>query len=270
MISCASSVDVYKIKKQPEDTYSEKENDSLRVLNLIAQKRKKILFSLRSFNGDEKQKETYNELNAKYVRTFGKFTNYETHIEEKYNRDDFRPIEFNSEEILLNYDFIAFLELRFFKFRPTLEKTDYQSQIKVQFYQVYNQKLITVHDLLVESEEMNKMEGNIKDITSFYFPLKAFVQESRGGRQVVKINIGAASGVKLGGQFHFRDVLFNQELKDQNDQNYLSSLVISYSEDVKGNGKVVFVEEDSAWIEVDEEYRSEIHVSMAAFMDIKN
>ena len=264
--SCSKPIDVFTIKQEDSDRAGEVDLTRLKALNLITKKKKRVLMSFKPISGNESQNIEYTKVKNYYQQNLARFATFEIFIDPQYNQPGFSPISLRREDIITNFDYAVFFGGNYLKFSQSDGVFDYELHIKAEYYQIFNQKLINVHESTVQPRGMDELEESIKKFSMLYFPLKGIVQETKGGKHIAKINIGASTGLQLGVKILFRDIDFSQDISDSSKGANIASSVVNYSEDVKGTGEVVFMDNEFSWVEVDEKSRPNISVGMAAFV----
>lgn len=93
-----------------------------------------------------------------------------------------------------------------------------------------------------------------------HFPIKGFILETRGGRQVAKISVGRSLGVELNRLFHVRERFVAREV--------VRGAVrksIDYSREVVAPVRVIRVMENESWVSVPEGRRSKVMLGQVLF-----
>ena len=91
------------------------------------------------------------------------------------------------------------------------------------------------------------------------FPNRGFIVQTRGGRKVAKLNLGRMDGIEIGQPFLLRATSVTAGL----------NVRVDYGEEIIGESKVVFVEEEFSWLETKGEYADSLIPGLAAFMYVE-
>ncbi|MCG8337152.1 MAG: hypothetical protein MJE63_21845 [Proteobacteria bacterium] len=121
-------------------------------------------------------------------------------------------------------------------------------------------QVIFKQDFAYDSQDPVGSEADLKKLVQQYFPLRAYILETRGDRQYAKISIGRSLGVKNGREFLVRQRTVKNEIVMG-----LSRRTVSYSPLALASVKVMEVMEDESWVFIAERDRDKVMKGQTVF-----
>ena len=143
----------------------------------------------------------------------------------------------------LNANFVAQVELEITESKLVDGIDRYKANIGLTVFTVNTGQLIFKETLVYNSAKAAKSSQKTKRAIQSAFPLKGFIVETRGEREVAKITLGSSSGMKVGRKVQVRSrVVEHSLIRGVNQER------IQYSAEVLATGEVIQVSENEAWI----------------------
>ncbi|MGK0288714.1 MAG: hypothetical protein ACI86H_000133 [bacterium] len=139
-------------------------------------------------------------------------------------------------------------------------KDIYRAKISLTVFTTGSRQIIFKKDIFIESDDIADSKIDLKKLVQLYFPLRAFVIESRGKREIAKITIGRNLGVEVGRKFLLRTRIVKESLGTLG-----ASKSVSYSRDIVARVEVIEVLENESWVYIAEGDRAKIKLGLAAF-----
>ena len=115
-------------------------------------------------------------------------------------------------------------------------------------------------DIQYDSSNLRKSLQRLAEHIQIHFPIKAFILETRGDRQVAKISVGRSLGVELDRQFHVHERTVEHTMAPGSIRKR-----ISYSQEVIALVRVIRVMENESWVSVPEKERGKIKLGQVLF-----
>lgn len=109
-------------------------------------------------------------------------------------------------------------------------------------------------------KNQKKSAKALKKLIQSYFPIKGFILETRGNRQVAKISIGRSAGIKLNRIFYIHSRRIKSEI--------VSGVVrktVTFSKNSIAEGTVIQVLENEAWLKIEKKDRKSVLKGQVVF-----
>ena len=138
----------------------------------------------------------------------------------------------------------------------------FKAKINLTVFTTNSGQIILSQDVLYNSNLSNRKQKDFQEMIQTFFPLRAYILQTRGGHQVAKISIGRSLGIKLGREFLIRDRKVDTILMMG-----MARKTISFSSDVLAKGTVIKVLENESWLSIPQKDRHKIRIGQAAFSE---
>jgi len=136
----------------------------------------------------------------------------------------------------------------------------FSADIQLALFKVSTGQLIFKEKVVYSSANPLRSKKRFKKSIQSSFPLKGFIIETRGGREVAKITLGASFGLQIGRKVLIRSRKIRHQLVRGIDQTQ-----ISYSTEALAKGEVIQVSTNDAWIWIPEAKRSQFRTGDLVF-----
>jgi hypothetical protein len=121
-------------------------------------------------------------------------------------------------------------------------------------------QVVIRQDIRYNSRRIQDSQNQLKTLVQQYFPLRGYILETRGGRQVAKLSLGRSLGISLGREFQVRERTVSTEYIDGT-----ARQTISYEPAVIAIIEIIQLGEEDSWAQVKEADRSRIRVGQTVF-----
>jgi hypothetical protein len=160
----------------------------------------------------------------------------------------------------LNASFVAQLQVMIGASKIVKNVDHYTANANMTIFTTDSGQVVFKQDLVFDTLDPEASEKELRKLVQEYFPLRAFILETRGDRQFGKISIGRSLGIKIGREFLVRE----REVKSEIVMG-MNRKTVSFSPLALGTVKVVEVMEDESWVSIEKSDRSKIKKGMIVF-----
>ena len=136
----------------------------------------------------------------------------------------------------------------------------YVANVNLTIFTTDSGQVVFKKDIAFDTQDPEASERDLKKLVQEYFPLRAFILETRGDRQYGKISIGRSLGVKIGREFMIRERIVKSEIVMG-----MSRKTVSFSPLALAIVKVINVMEDESWIFITERDRDKVMKGQVLF-----
>ena len=161
---------------------------------------------------------------------------------------------------MLNASFVAQAQVMITESEVVDSIDHYVAKTNLTIFTTDSGQVVFKKDVFYDSQDPEGSKGDLKRLVQQYFPLRAYILETRGDRQYGKISIGRSLGVKIGREFQVRNRQVKNEIVAGKTRRKVSfgALAIATVEVVK-------VMEDEAWVFIAEEDRNKVMKGQVVF-----
>jgi len=160
----------------------------------------------------------------------------------------------------LNSEFVSQVDIQIVESRLKEGEDQFKAQIQLALFSVSTGQLIFKENILYDSAAPARSKRKFKHLIQSNFPLKGFIIETRGAREVAKITLGSTLGLNIGRKVSIR----SREVKHQLIRGVDKTLV-SYSAESLATGEVIQVSTNDAWIWIPKAKRSQFKTGDLVF-----
>ena len=161
----------------------------------------------------------------------------------------------------LQATFIAQKDISLIASRQNRDGTDvFQVDIRLAIYDVSSHQNVMTKVIRYDSSNPVKSEKLLRTEIQKHFPLRGYIVETRGNRQIGKISLGKSLGITLQREFHVRTRTVEQSVVDA-----LVRRKVTFSRQPLATVKVVKILENESWVEILEKDRPAIRVGQVVF-----
>lgn len=160
----------------------------------------------------------------------------------------------------LNASFVSQVQIMISESEVVNSIDQFVANINLTIFTTDSGQVVFKQDIGFDTQDPKGSELDLKKLIQQYFPLRAFIIETRGGRQYGKISIGRSLGVKAGREFLVRQRVVKSEIVMG-----MTRRTVSFSPLAVATVKVVQVMEDEAWVAISERDREIVMKGMVVF-----
>lgn len=160
----------------------------------------------------------------------------------------------------LNAAFVAQLQIQIVSSKIVKSIDHYTANTNMTVFTTDSGQVVFKQDLVFDTFDTEASEKALRLLVQEYFPLRAYILETRGDRQYAKISIGRSLGVKIGREFLVRE----REVKSEIVMG-MNRKTVSFSPLALGTVKVIEVMEDESWVTIEKSSRMQIKKGMVVF-----
>jgi hypothetical protein len=160
----------------------------------------------------------------------------------------------------LKADFVSQMQITITESKVEKGIDRFSANVNLTVFTTDSGQVVVRQDIGYHSHKLSESEKQLRALVQQYFPLRGFILETRGGRQVAKLSVGRSLGVTLGREFQVRERTIKTEYVDG-----VAVQTIAYAPPVIAIIKVFLLGEEDCWAQVKEADRSKIQVGQSVF-----
>jgi hypothetical protein len=160
----------------------------------------------------------------------------------------------------LGADFVGQVQIMVGESQVVKSIDHFVANVNLTIFTTDSGQVIFKKDFAYDSQDPEGSEADLKKLVQQYFPLRAYILETRGDRQYAKISIGRSLGIKTGREFLVRQRTVKNDIVMG-----LSRRSVSYSPLALASVKVMEVMEDESWVFIGKRDRDKVMKGQTVF-----
>jgi len=162
--------------------------------------------------------------------------------------------------VSLKADFISQMQVTIVESKMEQGIDRFSANINLTLFTTDSGQVVMQQNVLYQSRKVAESAKALRLLVQQHFPLRGFILETRGGRQVAKLSLGRSLGIALDREFQVREREVKTEIIDG-----VARRTVLFAPGVLANIKVISVQEEDCWALVKPEDRAKIRKGQAVF-----
>lgn len=146
----------------------------------------------------------------------------------------------------VNANFVSQMIITIIESKMVKNVDHFKANINLTIFTTDSGQVVIKQDVIYDSQDQEGSEKKLKELVQTYFPIRGYILETRGGRQVAKISLGRSVGIKLNRKIQIRERQVTDEIV-----NGSSRRTVTFGAAVLTTAEVIRVRESESWVLID-------------------
>lgn len=119
----------------------------------------------------------------------------------------------------------------------------FKANINLTIFTTDSGQVVIKQDVTYNSKDIESSDNSLKKLIQTYFPIRGYILETRGGKQVAKISLGRSAGIKLDRKIQIWQRKVHNEII-----NGASRRTVTFGTAALATAEVIRVYENESWV----------------------